>query len=140
MKIYDKEALFMVILDFLMIAMALWSFNYRGPAIHNVAILLYSGLSIKKNIRPIFLEDSSRQRKKQIEKQKQAYKNVFGRFAPLAPFSFFIFLGIGLLLLKLLPGRMFGAYVILCGFFAPLFERIFISDELVRMDREQEEI
>ena len=138
MKIYDKEALFMVVLDFLMIAIALWSFYSRGPAVHNVAILLYSCSSIKKNLKPVFLEESCKQRKAQIEKQKQAYKNVFGRFAPLAPFSFFIFLGLGVLLLKLLPGRLLGVNVIVCGLFAPMFERIFINDELVRMEKEQE--
>lgn len=138
MKIYDKEALLMVVFDFLMITMALWSFYSRGPAIHNVAVLLYGCSRFKNNIMPAFSEEDSKKRKRQVEKEKKAYKNVFGKFAPLAPFGFFIFLGIGLLLLKLLPGRMLGVYVIICGFFAPMFERIIISDEMVRMETEQE--
>lgn len=132
MKVYDKEALFMVAFDFLMIAVALWSFYSRGPAVHNVAILLYNCSRFKNNIVPIFSEEASKWRKK----QKKAYKNLFGKFAPFAPFGFYIFLGIGVLLLKLLPGRMLGVYVIIFGFFVPMFERFIISDEMARMENE----
>lgn len=138
MKIYDKEALFMVLLDFAILAYALAHIIRREVEIHHIAILLFASADLKTNIIATFSEEGSKKRKKQVEKEKQAYKNVFGRFAPLAPFGFFICLGIGLLLLKLLPGRMLGVYVIICGFFAPLFERIIIGDEMVRMEKEQE--
>ena len=138
MKLYDKEALIILVLDLGLIVLALWSFFNRGPAIHNVAILLFSCSSLKNNITYAFSEKGSKDRKRQVQKEKSAYRNVFGRFAPLAPFSGFIMLGIGLLLLKNIKGSLLGVYVIICGMFAPFFNKIFIRDEIARMDAEKE--
>lgn len=137
MKIYDKEALLMVVFDFLMIAMALWNFYSRGPAVHNIAILLYGCSRFKNNIMSAFSEENSKKRRKQVEKEKQAYKNVFGRFALFAPFSFFILLAIGLLLLKILKGSMLGIYVIIFGLFSPMLVDAIITTEMHRMETEQ---
>ena len=138
MKIYDKEALLMVVFDFLMIAMALWNFYSRVPAVHNIAILLYGCSRFKNNIMSAFSEENSKKRRKQVEKEKQAYKNVFGRFALFAPFSFFILLAIGLLLLKILKGSMLGIYVIIFGLFSPMLVDAIITTEMHRMETEQE--
>ena len=138
MKLYDKEALLMVILDFGLIAFTIWNFYYYGPAIHNVAILLYACDGFRRNIKYAFVEEDSKQKQIELEKQKVAYKNVFRKFAPFAPFSFFIFLGLGLLFLKLLPGRMLGIYVIIFGLFSPMLVDTIVSTERHRMETEQE--
>ena len=102
MKIHDKEALVMTILDVVAITLAIWYMVKREVDVCSVAVLLYACLGLKTNITAVFSEEASIKRKKQIANLKKAYRNVFGRFAPLAPFSFIIFLGVGVLLLKIL--------------------------------------
>ena len=74
---------------------------------------------------------------KMIEKERNAYKNVFGRFAPLAPFSFLFLIGFGILLLKLVKGSLLGFYVIIFGVFSPMLVDAIITSEIHRMDNEE---
>ena len=138
-KIYNKEAFLMLIFDLGILLLATWDFYKHGPAARNVAVLIYVCSSLKRNTKYAFIEEESKQMQIEYEKQKTAYKNVFGRFAPFAPFSFFIFLGVGLLLLKLLPGRMLGFYVIIFGMFSPMLTDAIISSERHRMENERKE-
>ena len=112
-KIYNQETFLMLIFDLGILLLAIWDFYKHGPAAHNVAALIYECSGFKRNLKYTFIEEDSKQMWIEREKQKTAYRNVFGRFAPLVPFSGFIFLGLGLLLLKLLPGRMLGFYIII---------------------------
>ena len=107
MKIYDKEALLMVVLDFAILAYALGHIIRREVEIFHIAVLLYVCSDLKNNIKAVFSEEDSKKRTSQVKVLKMAYKNAFGRFAPLAPFSFIIFLGVGVLLLKILKGSIY---------------------------------
>lgn len=138
MRIYDKEALLMVILDFAILAYALGHIIRRDVEIFHIAVLLYACSDLKNNIKAVFSEEDSKKRTSQVKVLKMAYKNVFGRFAPLAPFSFFIFLGVGLLLLKIMKGSMLGAYVIIFGLFSPMLIGAIITSEIHRIETEQE--
>lgn len=138
MKIHDKEALVMTILDVVAIALAIWYMIKREVDICSVAVLLYACLGLKTNITAVFFEEASKKRKKQVANLKKAYRNVFGRFAPLAPFSFVIFLGVGALLLNVLKGSMLGIYVMIFGAFTPMLIDIMVRTEMGRVETEQE--
>ena len=138
MKLYDKEALVMTILDMVAITLAIWYMIKREVDVCSVAVLLYACLGIKTNITAVFSEEASIKRKKQIANLKKAYRNVFGRFAPLAPFSFIIFFGVGVLLLKILKGSMLGIYVIIFGAFTPMLIDIMVRTEMGRVEAEEE--
>ena len=138
MKLYDKEALVMTILDVVAITLAIWYMIKREVDVCSVAVLLYACLGLKTNIKAVFSEEASIKRKKQIANLKKAYRNVFGRFAPLAPFSFIIFLGVGVLLLKILKGSMLGIYVIIFGAFTPMLIDIMVRTEMGRVEAEEE--
>ena len=120
------------------IALAIWYMIKREVDICSVAVLLYACLGLKTNITAVFSEEASIKRKKQIANLKKAYRNVFGRFAPLAPFSFIIFLGVGVLLLKILKGSMLGIYVIIFGAFTPMLIDIMVRTEMGRVEAEEE--
>ena len=138
MKIYDKEALLMVVLDFAILAYALGHIIRREVEIFHIAVLLYACSDLKNNIKAVFSEEDSKKRTSQVKVLKMAYKNAFGRFAPLAPFSFIIFLGVGVLLLKILKGSMLGIYVMIFGAFTPMLIDIMVRTEMGRVETEQE--
>lgn len=138
MKIYDKKALFMTILDFTLIGLELWMIRKGNISILDISILLYVFSRLKINIQAVFSKEGSMQRKKLVEKEKKAYKNTFGGLAPLVPFSFLCFIGFGILLLKLVKGSLIGFYVIIFGVFSPILVDAIITSEMHRMENEEE--
>lgn len=138
MKIYDKKALFMALLDFALIGFELWMIRKRDITILDIFILISVFSRLKINTKAVFSEAGSLQRKTLVEKEKNAYKNVFGRFAPLAPFSFLVLIGIGILLLKLVQGSLLGFYIIIFGVFSPMLVDAIITSEMHRVENEEE--
>ena len=69
MKIYDKEALFVTILDLAIIALAVWNIVGGEVEIHHIAILLYACSGLKTNIKAVFSEEDSKKRQKQVGKR-----------------------------------------------------------------------
>ena len=137
MKIYDKKALFMVLLDFALIGFEVWTIRKGDIGMLDISIFLFIFSRLKINIKAVFSGEGSKQRKKLIEKERNAYKNVFGRFAPLAPFSFLFLIGFGILLLKLVKGSLLGFYVIIFGVFSPMLVDAIITSEIHRMENEE---
>ena len=138
MKIYDKKALFMTILYLTLIGLELWMIRKGNISMLDILILLYVFSRLKINIKAVFSKEGSLQRKKLVEKEKKAYKNAFGRIAPLVPFSFLFLIGLGILLLKLVKGSLFGFYVIIFGVFSPILVDAIITSEMHRMETEQD--
>lgn len=129
MKIYDKRSLVSSVLDVGLIIILLNRTLERGI----ISYAFFAGWLIVRlvhNLKATFTKEGHDEKAKKLDLKKRAYKKIFGRFSSIAPYSFWILLAVGLLLLKLFQGSMMGAYFIVSAPFAQWFVRMLVSDEI----------